>query len=166
MDTTLSFWRERKIGLLMVGPDYAGKTKILCQLKFPGLVCQSVATTGFNAETIRIGDREFNNFGMRPLWSYYFKYADGLIFVVDSTDSDRGEEAKSALGILMQAVELKGMPLQNVHRAVTMDEIRDLFGLMNAEDRAWHIVGMSADTGKGLIEGLEWMATQLAGSRG
>ncbi|KAF9185091.1 hypothetical protein BGZ51_002965 [Haplosporangium sp. Z 767] len=177
MGANLSFWRKREVGLLMVGPDYAGKTKILYKLKFPGLVCQSIATTGFNVETIRIKDREFTmwdisgQFGMRPLWSYYYNYVDGLIFVVDSTDSTRGDEARSALEILIQAVESKGKPLlvfankQDVHQAMTVAEVRDLLGLTDIEDRVWHIVGTSADTGKGLIEGLEWMATQLTEPR-
>ena len=39
---------------------------------------------------------------IRPLWRHYFQNTQGLIFVVDSNDRDRIEEAKDELGRMVR----------------------------------------------------------------
>merc|ERR1712196_150354 len=98
-----SLW-ERMTGktemrLLMVGPDAAGKTTILYKLKL-GEVVTTIPTIGFNVETVEYKNISFNVWDIggqdkiRKLWRYYYQNTQGLIFVVDSNDRDRIEDAR------------------------------------------------------------------------
>ena len=44
---------------------------------------------------------------IRPLWRHYFSGTQGLIFVVDSNDEGRMDEAGRELGAIMQNQEMK-----------------------------------------------------------
>eukprot|EP00750_Incisomonas_marina_P025667 INCI5616.2.p2 GENE.INCI5616.2~~INCI5616.2.p2 ORF type:complete len:144 (+),score=21.76 INCI5616.2:93-524(+) len=86
-------------GILMVGLDGAGKTTILYKLKL-GEVTNTIPTVGFNVETVKYKNVSFNVWDvggqakLRKLWRHYYKDVGGVIFVVDSCDSARFEEAK------------------------------------------------------------------------
>ena len=44
---------------------------------------------------------------IRPLWRHYFSGTQGLIFVIDSSDSTRLDEAKNELARIIQDREMK-----------------------------------------------------------
>jgi small GTP-binding protein len=90
---------NRETRVLMLGLDAAGKTTVLYKLKL-GEHVTTIPTIGFNVETI-----EYKGFNMnvwdvggqdriRALWRHYFHNTQGLIFVVDSNDTTRTEEAR------------------------------------------------------------------------
>merc|ERR1712086_1242662 len=96
---------ERMVGklemrILMVGLDAAGKTTILYKLKL-GEVVTTIPTIGFNVETVEYKNISFTVWDVggqdkiRPLWRHYYQNTQGLIFVVDSNDSDRLAKNKS-----------------------------------------------------------------------
>ena len=74
-----------------VGLDAAGKTTILYKLKL-GEVVTTIPTIGFNVETVHYKNITFTVWDVggqdkiRPLWRHYYEDAQGLIFVVDSTN--------------------------------------------------------------------------------
>jgi len=88
---------------VMIGLDGSGKTTILFRLKY-GQYTNTVPTIGFNCEKVktRLG-KVFNIWDVggqdktRPLWRSYTRCTDAIIFVVDSSDCDRFEEAKLEL---------------------------------------------------------------------
>uniref|UniRef100_A0A672PYB4 ADP-ribosylation factor-like 4Cb n=1 Tax=Sinocyclocheilus grahami TaxID=75366 RepID=A0A672PYB4_SINGR len=93
----------------MLGLDSAGKTTVLYRLKFNEFV-NTVPTIGFNTEKIKLSNGtakgiscHFWDVGgqekLRPLWKSYSRCTDGIIYVVDSVDVDRLEEAKTDLTI-------------------------------------------------------------------
>merc|ERR1719456_220524 len=100
----------------MIGLDGAGKTTILYQLKV-GEVVKTIPTVGFNVETVRYKNIDFDVWDvggqdkMRPLWNHYYKNARGVIFVVDSHDSNRLQEASRELEELLNQEELRDVPL-------------------------------------------------------
>lgn len=67
--------------------------------------------TGFNVETVEYKNISFTVWDVggqdkiRPLWRHYFQNTQGLIFVVDSNDRDRAEEAKEELMRMVCDVE-------------------------------------------------------------
>lgn len=97
-----------------------------------------------------------------------------LVFVVGSTDRDRLAEARDELRRylnLAQAASEKGQEKQEVllvlatkgvcQQAMDVSEIRDAFERVLVEgSRKWRVQGCDATTGKGLDEGLEWVAAQ------
>ena len=62
-----------------------------------------IIISGFNVETVEYKNICFTVWDVggqdkiRPLWRHYFTNTQGLIFVVDSNDSERVEEAKNEL---------------------------------------------------------------------
>lgn len=72
----------------------------------------SLATSGFNVETIEYKNVIFTvwDFGgscrMRPMWHHYCQDAQGVIFVVDSSDTERLAEAKCELATMLNVCKL------------------------------------------------------------
>ena len=68
---------------------------------------------GFNVETVTYKNVKFNVWDVggqdkiRPLWRHYFSGTQGLIFVIDSNDRDRIDEARQELHRIIQDREMK-----------------------------------------------------------
>jgi ADP-ribosylation factor 6 len=73
----------------------------------------STATVGFNVETVTYKNVKFNVWDVggqdkiRPLWRHYYTGTQGLVFVVDSQDRDRIDEAKQELHRILSDREMK-----------------------------------------------------------
>merc|ERR1712193_601838 len=98
---------KTEMRILMVGLDAAGKTTILYKLKL-GEVVTTIPTIGFNVETVEYKNIRFTVWDVggqdkiRPLWRYYYQGTQGLIFVVDSNDRDRVEDAREELKKMLE----------------------------------------------------------------
>ncbi|OUM62810.1 hypothetical protein PIROE2DRAFT_66312 [Piromyces sp. E2] len=164
-------WNKKEIGILMVSISFAGKTTILYQLKL-GQFVTSIPTIGFNAETVKYKNINFKIWDVgggekiRSLWRHYYKYSNGIIFVVDSNDRKHIEESRDELQRISQEEELKDRPFlifankQDLPSAMSVSEITDKLGLKSIK-QDWHIQGSCAITGDGLYEGLEWLTTNI-----
>ena len=160
----------------MVGLDAAGKTTILYQLKL-GEMANTIPTIGFNVETVSYKNIEFMVWDMggqdkiRQLWSHYYKHAQALIFVVDSSDAERMEEAKEELHKLMGEEELRDSVLlvyankQDMPDALSVQEVADALELTTLQKRTWYIQACTATKDDGLSEGLDWLAGRLVGKQ-
>jgi len=154
--------------ILMLGLDAAGKTTILYKLKL-GEVVQSIPTIGFNVEEIHYKKLKLSVWDVggqdriRKLWKHYYNRSDALIYVVDSNDVERVEEAALELHKLMKEPELRDAPLlvyankQDLPHAISIAQIVDKMSLHNTK-RMWHVQATSAMSGSGLYEGLEWLS--------
>ncbi len=157
----------------MVGLDAAGKTTILYKLKL-GEVVTTIPTIGFNVETVEYKNISFTVWDVggqdkiRPLWRHYYQNTQGLIFVVDSNDRDRIEDAKEELQRLLKEDELRDSVLlvfankQDLPNAMSAAEVTEKLGLQSLRQRNWFIQATCATTGDGLYEGLDWLSNQLA----
>merc|ERR1719258_84848 len=98
--------------ILMVGLDAAGKTTILYKLKL-GEVVTTIPTIGFNVETVEYKNINFTVWDIggqdkiRKLWRYYYQHTQGLIFVIDSNDCDRIEDAREELANMLNDEEMR-----------------------------------------------------------
>jgi small GTP-binding protein len=163
-----TFTTEKK--LLMIGLDAAGKTTILYKLKL-GEVISSIPTIGFNVEQVSYKNLKMNIWDIggqdkiRKLWKHYYDNCDGLIFVIDSNDAKRLQEAADELGKMHRDIELKNIPFlifankQDLPNAVPVHKM-DL-NLNSMYGRNWKLQGCSALSGDGIYEGLEWLKSQL-----
>ena len=94
----------------------------------------------------------------------------GLIFVLDSSDTQRIGEASNELMKLLEEPELKDAYVlvfankQDVLGAHTVNEIKDRMGLTNLTSHNWFIQPSNALKGDGLNTGLDWLATQIHGN--
>lgn len=161
---------KKRMRILMLGLDSAGKTTILQKLHRPGETIATIPTVGFNVETIKYRNVSFNVWDIggqgkiRPLWRHYFTGTQAFIFVVDCADGDRLDEAKEEFHRVLNDSELSGALVlvfankQDLHGALSVEQIRESFGLDHVQNHAWHIQPSCAATGEGIIEGLTWLA--------
>merc|ERR1712098_484454 len=167
--------KKKEMRILMVGLDAAGKTTILYKLKL-GEIVTTIPTIGFNVETVEYKNISFTVWDVggqdkiRPLWRHYFQNTQGLIFVVDSNDRDRIEDAKEELMRMLAEDELRDAVVlvfankQDLPQAMNPAEITDKLGLHNMRNRNWYIQATCATNGDGLYEGLDWLSNQLKNS--
>mmetsp|Transcript_12992 Transcript_12992/g.24570 ORF Transcript_12992/g.24570 Transcript_12992/m.24570 type:complete len:182 (+) Transcript_12992:92-637(+) len=162
--------------ILMLGLDAAGKTTILYRLKC-GEVVTTIPTIGFNVETVERGTLSFTVWDvggqekLRRLWSHYLQNTSAVIFVVDSTDRDRIEDARKELNKLLEEEVLRNAVLlvyankQDLPNAMESAEVSEKLGLQELRDRRWFIQSASGTTGDGLYEGLDFLCQALCARR-
>merc|ERR1712006_43566 len=159
--------------ILIVGLDAAGKTTILYKLKL-GEVVTTIPTIGFNVETVEYKNISFTVWDVggqdkiRPLWRHYYQNTQGLIFVVDSNDRDRIEDAKEEMNKMLNEDEMRDAALlvfankQDLPNAMPAAEVTEKLVLHNMRNRQWFIQSACATTGDGLYEGLDWLSRTLS----
>eukprot|EP01135_Chromosphaera_perkinsii_P006533 Nk52_evm5s539 gene=Nk52_evmTU5s539 len=161
---------NKEMRILMLGLDAAGKTTILYKLKL-GQSVTTIPTVGFNVETVTYKNVKFNVWDVggqdkiRPLWRHYYTGTQGLIFVVDSADYDRIDEARQELHRIMNDREMKDAIIlifankQDLPNVMKPQEITERLGLNRTRDRNWYVQPSCATTGDGLYEGLTWLTS-------
>ena len=162
--------------ILMLGIGAAGKTTILYRLKQNETV-NTIATVGFTLETIKFGELEFCVWDLggqdkiRPLWKHYFEGAQGIIFVVDSSDRLHFQTAKQEFHQIVQAPQLRNCPIlifankQDFDGSASPDEVAKALELHVLEKRRYHITGSVAITGEGLTDGMNWLSDAVTKSK-
>ncbi|XP_078065717.1 ADP-ribosylation factor 4-like [Mustelus asterias] len=166
---------QKTVRILMVGLDAAGKTTILYKLKL-GEIVTTIPTIGFNVETVDYKNISFTVWDVggqdkiRPLWRHYFQNTQGLIFVVDTNDRERIQEASTELHKIIEEDELKDAFLlvfankQDLPNALSIDEVTQKLGLSSFHNRTWYVQATCAVQGTGLYEGLDWLSTEVSKS--
>lgn len=182
---------QATLHVVMLGLDSAGKTTALYRLKFDQYL-NTVPTIGFNCEKVKgtTGRAKGINFlvwdvggqeKLRPLWKSYTRCTDGIVFVLDSVDVERMEEAKMELVRTAKSPDNTGVPIlvlankQDLPGAREPKELEKLLGLhelgagsgsagggQNSSScgggspvHMWHVQPACAITGDGLHEGME-----------
>ncbi|BHF77376.1 hypothetical protein SprV_0602048100 [Sparganum proliferum] len=180
------FFDKKEVRILMVGLDAAGKTTILYKLKL-GEIVTTIPTIGFNVETVEYKNIEFTVWDIggqttiRPLWRYYFQNTQGkrnrfydvpgLLFVVDSNDRERIDEAREELHGMLNEDELRDAALlvfankQDLPNAMQACEITQRLGLSALHGRQWYVQATCATSGTGLYEGLDWLSNTLSSAK-
>jgi small GTP-binding protein len=160
--------------ILMLGLDAAGKTTLLYQFKI-GEVINTVPTIGFNVEEVEYKNIRFTVFDvggqerLRPLWKHYYNGSDALIYIIDSSDIERYEEACDELhGIIGDPDFVSTAPVlifankQDLPNAMNVNKIAEILQLNKLSNRRpWYIQSCIATNGSGLIEGMEWLRDKL-----
>merc|ERR1711862_993891 len=99
---------------------------------------------------------------------HYYPGTDAIVFVVDSNDRDRIEDAREELCKFLSEDDLADASLlvlankQDLPNAMTAAQVTDELGLHNIRHRDWYIQSACAITGDGLYEGLDWLDRTLA----
>lgn len=167
--------------VVMLGLDNSGKTSLMYKTKLKELI-KVHPTMAFNVECVNvtkklkykiwdIAGRESN----RPLWKAYVRRTEGVLFVVDSTDSSRLEEARHELFNLLnsESAQLHGVPIlvlankQDCIEALSPDMLANVMNLSALnEGHLWHVEPTSAYFGDGFTEGLKTLGKMIAQCKG
>jgi small GTP-binding protein len=169
----LTSWSETSPKrILLLGLDGAGKTSILYKVKLNENIL-TIPTVGFNVETVSpckgvsftvwdVGGQ----YKIRQLWRYYFQNSQGLIYVVDSSDTLRFAESSEELHAIMNNDEMRDVPVvviankQDLPNAVSCGEMASKLGLDKLKNK-WFIQSACAVTGEGIYEGMEKMGQMV-----
>ncbi|XP_043965971.1 ADP-ribosylation factor-like 4Ca [Gambusia affinis] len=173
----------QSLHIVMLGLDSAGKTTVLYRLKFNEFV-NTVPTIGFNTERIRLGGPgasrgiscHFWDVGgqekLRPLWKPYSRCTDGIVYVVDSVDAERLEEARAELHRITRFQENHGTPLlviankQDLPRALDVGDIERQLALSElSPSTPYHVQPACAIIGEGLDEGMDMLYEMIVKRR-
>ena len=168
--------------IVMLGLDSAGKSTVLYRLKFDQYV-STVPTVGFNCEKVKgtsgrakgvsfviwdVGGQD----KVRPLWRSYTRNTDGIVFVVDSCDRERMEEARVELLRTARAPETSMVPLmvlankQDLPGALDASLVEKALGLHElSPGHFWTVQPACAITGEGLDEALEHLYQMILKKR-
>ncbi|KAJ6742920.1 ADP-RIBOSYLATION FACTOR 1 [Salix viminalis] len=98
----------------------------------------------------------------RPYWRCYFPNTQAIIYVVDSSDTDRLMIAKDEFHAILEEEELRGAIVlvfankQDLPGALDDAAVTEALELHKIKNRQWTIFKTSAIKGEGLFEGLEW----------
>ncbi|CAK9219040.1 hypothetical protein BDL97_02G189800 [Sphagnum fallax] len=167
-----SFFGDREARILVLGLDNAGKTTILYRLQV-GEVVSTIPTIGFNVETVQHNNIKFQVWDLggqtsiRPYWRCYFPNTQAVIYVVDSSDTDRMSIAKDEFHAILEEEELKDAVVliyankQDLPGALDDAAVTEALNLHKIKNRQWAIFKTSAIKGEGLFEGLDWLSNIL-----
>merc|ERR1711904_118519 len=116
-----------------------------------GEVLTTIPTVGFNVETVEYKNISFTVWDVggqdkiRKLWRFYYQNTQGLIFVIDSNDRDRIEDAREELTKMLNEEEMRDAALlvfankQDLPNAMTAAEVTEKLGLQCMRNRQWFI---------------------------
>ncbi|KAM4602028.1 ADP-ribosylation factor-like protein 13B isoform 2-T2 [Polymixia lowei] len=180
----LKRWREpaRKVTLVMVGLDNAGKTATVRGIQ--GESPQDVApTVGFSKVDLKQGKFEVTIFDLgggkriRGIWKNYYSESYGVVFVVDSSDVQRIQETRETMAEVLQHPRIAGKPVlvlankQDREGALAEADIIEnlsLEKLVNENKCLCQIEPCSAVLGygkkvdKSIKNGLNWLLSNIA----
>ncbi|EAS05359.1 ADP-ribosylation factor(Arf)/Arf-like (Arl) small GTPase family protein (macronuclear) [Tetrahymena thermophila SB210] len=160
--------RERR--LLMLGLDGAGKTTVLDLIKLKEQV-QIIPTYISNIKSVQYKNLKFIIWDIpdqkknRQLCDYYSYFNHGLIYVLDSTDSNRMNDVKQALKIIIE--RMIGIPVlilankQDI-AVMSVSEIQEKLQMHTIKGIGeWHIQRCCSLNGEGIYEGFSWLSKVL-----
>uniref|UniRef100_K3XBX6 ADP-ribosylation factor-like protein 6 n=1 Tax=Globisporangium ultimum (strain ATCC 200006 / CBS 805.95 / DAOM BR144) TaxID=431595 RepID=K3XBX6_GLOUD len=160
--TTALGIKKTQVRILVVGLDNSGKTTLVNHLKPKKSQAREVVPTiGFQVEEFTKANLNFTVFDMS---------GQAIIYVLDSTDSIRMCVAKDELEQLIEHKELAGKKIpilffankMDLANALTPVECMEQLELDKLLGKSWHITGSNAITGRGVEEGIVWLAEQFA----
>ena len=104
---------------------------------------------------------------MRSVWDAYYPNTNGIIYVIDSSDTSHFEESKNEFMNILSSEDLKNALIlvyankQDDPNAKNIADLIQIYDLDTISSHTWHIQSCSAKTGDGLVEGLRWLSDQL-----
>ncbi|XP_060754991.1 ADP-ribosylation factor-like protein 13B isoform X3 [Neoarius graeffei] len=180
----LKRWREpaRKVTLVMVGLDNAGKTATVRGIQ--GESPLDVApTVGFSKVDLKQGKFEVTIFDLgggkriRGIWKNYYSESYGVVFVVDSSDVQRIQETRDTMAEVLRHPRIAGKPVLVLANKQDRDgamaeadiiESLSLEKLVNENKCLCQIEPCSAILGygkkidKSIKNGLNWLLNNIA----
>jgi small GTP-binding protein len=167
------FKSDKDVRILIIGLDATGKTTIVQKI-YSGETVRTIPTIGFNVQIVRRNNITFTmwdvggGYMQRQLYKHYYKNTDGVIFVVDSNDKERLEEAKELLHIQLKQEELANVPFLVYANKQDFDNVLSPLDIWTGlelglfKDKKIFVQGCTAINGTGLIEGLDWLANNMS----
>ena len=163
-----------------MGLDRAGKTSLIRRITEGEFNTNITRTMGMNVDKIRVesdknlelvswdvgGQIHFRN----TLWSSYMQNTSAIIFVVDSSNEERFDEAREEIWKYIlgeDGQQFDDIPLlvlankQDLSTAVNPGVLANALDLHKIKRASFMIMPVSALTGFNVIEALDWLADRI-----
>jgi GTPase SAR1 family protein len=101
---------------------------------------------------------------------HYYLNPHGIVFVIDSSASEKFSEVKADLDTLFKEEILADCPIlfvankQDIEGAKSTEEISEALDLPSIKERKWMMIAATASNGIGLQDGIEWLAEAVSKS--
>jgi len=172
-------FKKEPCRIIFLGLDAAGKTTLLYKLKL-GEVVTTIPTIGFNVEDVQYKNLKITCWDVggcdkiRPLWRHYFANTTAVVFVLDSHDRGRANEAATQFRSFLLEDELRDVAVlifankQDMENSLSPEEVYDLLGVADLmkQGKRIHLQPCCATSGDGLYEGLDWLANTVTNKSG
>ncbi|ELP88439.1 ADP-ribosylation factor, putative [Entamoeba invadens IP1] len=170
----LSFlFKKKQMNLLVCGFDGVGKSSML--LKMQNIDPKGIEvkpTTAYANPSLKYKTFEWLFWDVsgapkfRGLWKSYYPNVKAIAYVFDACDTERYDDAKTALKNMINDGELKNMPFlifinKSDKQQVDSHEFLDKLELTEGQKNRCQAFSCSAFTGDGLFEGLDWLCYYL-----
>ncbi|RMX63809.1 hypothetical protein KXD40_006253 [Peronospora effusa] len=149
---------KAELHLLIVGLDDAGKTTLLEQLK-------SIFSkkTGIPLDKIPPTER------LRAIWNKYYSESHGIVFVIDSANEGRFQEAKETLHAMLSNPELSGIPLLVLANKMDLEDaqtVNHISGMLDLVDHQGAVASYSVCvlTKEGIEGAMNWLVDAVKSS--
>ncbi|XP_033025182.1 ADP-ribosylation factor 6-like [Lacerta agilis] len=172
IQSVLQSFYVTEVRILLLGLDAAGKTTLLYKLKLNETVT-TIPTIGFHVEKIQpINNVSFIMWDVggtdlfKAACMKYHTNIDGLVFVVDSADCTRFEEAQAELEARLETRDLQNVPVvllankQDLPGAWPPLEVAEKMGVGKLREHQWHVQGCCAVNGDGIPEAM-WKLSEM-----
>ncbi|CAB4255827.1 similar to Saccharomyces cerevisiae YPL051W ARL3 GTPase of the Ras superfamily required to recruit Arl1p to the Golgi [Maudiozyma barnettii] len=175
--------RKEQYSVLILGLDNAGKTTFLETLKNQSSLKSKpldkiTPTVGQNIALIPVPNKPNillklwdvgGQESLRAMWPEYYSQCHGIIFVVDSSDSERMDECKRTLTSIVMDDEAEGVPIlmlankQDRPDRLEIQDIKEIFNQIaeHLSARDSRVLPVSSLTGEGIMDALDWMVLRL-----
>lgn len=170
----ISTFKKKKLKLLLMGFDGAGKTVALYQLMM-GEAISSIPTVGFVEETIKYQKISVNvievggNKTIRFLWEQFKEDVDAIVWMIDGNDQEKIEESKAELRQINDKLEgfnallgiiINKVDLPQVYPSNKLAKILELNKLSSF--KAIYMQEASATSGtEGLWKMIDWLCVHV-----
>ncbi|CAM9707861.1 unnamed protein product, partial [Chrysoparadoxa australica] len=161
---------DREMTVVVLGLDNAGKSTLLRKLATGGMAALQ-PTERPNLETFELGGIKFKAWDLggheavRCLWDDYLCGAQGVLFILDSSDQERLEEASEELHMVLQAVgRSEKVPVAVCYNKCDLKASLPSSEIEKVPDAAGPVVRSfrtSALTGHGYTKAFQWLAHLL-----
>eukprot|EP00877_Chromochloris_zofingiensis_P004679 jgi/Chrzof1/14211/Cz08g29190.t1 len=170
--------RERKITIVLMGLDNAGKTTVLNMLR-GNLHADATPTYGFSSQTIMQSGHKLDIYDLgggkniRRIWKTYLAEVHGAIYIVDAADPARFPESQAALSQVLSEPQLQGKPIlvlankQDLPTAAQAHEVATALSLHTARSNQFNILACSAKTADErppdirIRDGIRWLVSVI-----
>ncbi len=164
---------DRSLVVLFVGLDGSGSTTTMYQFVKDKFM-HTIPTLSFNQEEFEYNGKLIESYDLgggvmlRPLWKRYAPEADGVVFSLDSTDTQRIQEACTELFSLLKSNNDRKLPVliyankQDLPKALPMDVMHSIVFSIIPENINTKLFPCVAKNRKTLDKGMKWLTSEMS----